>query len=175
MFVLEKKSTTEKRGAPIYAVYENSFSKCDLNNYRQYAQNPNKAADLIDRTLEQADLGPNDISLVSSSASGSPDGDRLEGRALKKVFRDILEDLPVTAVKSITGDTFSASGGFQIAAGLYAIRENKIPSTLNSDNPDPECYVKRLVSKPELCDMNNILVSCVSPMGQNAAMILSKA
>ncbi len=175
LFILERKSTAEKRGAPIYAVYENSFSKCDLRNYRQYAQDPNKAADLIDQALKQADLSPNDISLISSSASGSPEGDRLEGSALKKAFGDIIEELPVTAVKSITGDTFSASGGFQVAAGLYAIRRNKIPSTLNSDNPDPECYVKRLVSKPELCDMNNILVFCVSPMGQNAAMLLSKA
>ncbi len=175
LFVLEKKSTAEKRGAPIYAVYGNSFSKCDLSNYRQYAQDPSKAAALIDQTLKQADLSSNDISLISASASGSPDGDRLEGSALKKVFGDTLEELPVTAVKSITGETFSASGGFQVAAGLYAIRRNQIPSTLNSDNPDPECFVKRLVSKPVYCDMNNILVFCVSPMGQNAAMILSKA
>ncbi len=175
LFVLERKSTAEKRGAPIYAVYENSFSKCDLNNYRQYAQDPNKAADMINQALKQAGLSQNEISLIASSASGSPDGDRLEGSALKKVFGNALEELPVTAVKSIVGETFSASGGFQIVAGLYAIRRNKIPPTLNSDSPDPGCYVKRLVSKPELCDMNNILVFCVSPMGQNAAMILSKA
>jgi 3-oxoacyl-[acyl-carrier-protein] synthase II len=73
---------------------------------------------------ELADVNPA-VCAIMSSASGSVDGDAREESEITAAFGNRL---PVTAIKSLCGDAFGASGAINIAAAVVAIENNFIPA-----------------------------------------------
>ena len=45
----------------------------------------------------------------------------------------------VSSTKSMTGHLLGAAGAIEAIASIKAILENKVPPTVNYQNPDPEC------------------------------------
>ena len=90
-----------------------------------------KAVEVMARTMRQAlcDAGhsPAAIDCASAAASGSVLGDRCEALALAEVFAGRAAPLPVTAVKSMLGETLGASGAMQAVALIEAMRSGVLP------------------------------------------------
>ena len=53
--------------------------------------------------LERAQLEPADVEYVNAHSTGTPAGDPAETRALRRVFGNHIDRLPVSATKSMTG------------------------------------------------------------------------
>jgi 3-oxoacyl-[acyl-carrier-protein] synthase II len=56
-------------------------------------------------------------------------------------IRQTLGDVPVTAPKSIVGNSGAAAGAIELAISLIAMQHGSVPPTLNYDMPDPKCPV----------------------------------
>lgn len=80
-----------------------------------------KAADAIYQALEQADMTPDDVEAIFSSANGSIEGDTFDLQVLQHVFGSSLASIAVYPIKAITGDCFTASGPLQCIAAIYAM------------------------------------------------------
>ena len=174
LFALEAEETALRRGAPVYARYRAGASSSDLSDLARSSRGSAHAARVFSGALAEAGLDANEVDFVSASFSGSVVEDRLEGQALAEVFGERVASLPATASKSLFGETFSASGGFQVAAALYAFQENVLPPTPNAVDLDPECRVRAMGPTPTALDARHALLSCVGAMGENAAMVLSR-
>ena len=62
-----------------------------------------------------------------------------ETHAIKAVFGESAHNLNVSSTKSATGHMLGAAGAVEFIVTALAVREGKIPPTINYCTPDPEC------------------------------------
>jgi 3-oxoacyl-[acyl-carrier-protein] synthase II len=123
--------------------------------------------------LAEAQLTHKDVDCVFAAANGSPKGDISEAEAIRAVFGK--ESLPpITAPKSMLGETYSAGGAFAAAAALCALDRQAIPPTINYGTPDPLCSASSLVTTTRERLMRHVLVNAAGPGGNNSSLVISK-
>jgi 3-oxoacyl-[acyl-carrier-protein] synthase II len=86
--------------------------------------------------LDGASLSPADIGYVNAHATGTPQGDAAEARAIHAVFGS---DVPVSSLKGNMGHTLGASGPIELAATIETARSGTIYPTHNLAEIDPAC------------------------------------
>lgn len=163
-----------KRNAPVMAEvlgFGTSFDPFRINKY-----NP-RALGLIRSmkfALEDADLEPKDIDYICANANSTPAADKIETYAIKEVFGAYAYKIPVSSVKSMTGECYSASGSFAVAASLGALNKDFIPPTVNYHEKDPDCDLDYVPNKSRKAALNKIMVITFGPNGSNTCVILGR-
>jgi 3-oxoacyl-[acyl-carrier-protein] synthase II len=126
------------------------------------------------RALQHAQVGSDQIGLVLASANSSVETDLVEARAIARVFGD--RGVPVSAIKSMTGEAMGASGAFQIAAAILAVKCGVLPPTINTETLDPECAALDLVLD---CGRTNTvryaLVNAIDRSGSVVSVVVGRA
>ena len=175
MFLLEDYEDAKARGAHIYAEVRSigySFHPYRLNKYHRLGTGIRKA---LREAIEEADLEPADIDCILANANSTKEADLIETEAIKDVFGKRAGKVPVSAIKSHIGETFSASGAMQLAAGAGIIEEGFIPGTLNHQEADPACDLDYVPNKARRAKVKNVLISCFGPSGAHNCVVLSRA
>jgi 3-oxoacyl-[acyl-carrier-protein] synthase II len=174
VLMLENLEHALKRGAEILAVvlgYGNSF---DPSADRDFSHRGNGLKDAISLALKDASLKPEDIDYISSCANSTKGLDRMETNVIKDVFGKHAHNIPVSSIKSMVGESFSASGALSLAAAVGAIKKGFIPPTMNYKEKDPECDLDYVPNESRQKNINTALITSVDPYGQNTAVILGK-
>jgi 3-oxoacyl-[acyl-carrier-protein] synthase II len=127
------------------------------------------------RALDDAGIAPEEVDYVAAGANGSEEGDAIEAQAIGRVFGSRSGDLPVGAVKSMTGEAYGASGGFQTAAAVLALNRGTLTQTINLDQPDPECRVASAERSRPASELRHVLVSSLDRYGRAVCWILGRA
>ena len=99
----------------------------------------------------------------------------METRAVKMVFRDSAKDIPISSIKSMVGESFSASGAFNLAAGLGAIQDNFLPPTINYEMADKRCDLDIVPNEMREKKVIKVLINAFSPTGNNSCLMIGKA
>lgn len=144
--------------------------------YRMNKFNP-KGTGMIEAmrdALEDAGLGPQDIDLIYANANSTPSADRIETLAIKEVFAGRSGEIPVTAVKSMVGETYSAGGAMAAAAALGSLNGDFIPPTVNLKEHDPDCDLDYVEGCSRAAKVQTILVNAFGVSGNNACLILKR-
>ncbi len=98
------------------------------------------AARAMNMALKHARVAPESVDYINAHATSTGLGDICETRAIKTVFGEHARNgLAISSTKSMTGHLLGGAGAIELAACALAIRDGKIPPTINLDNPDPEC------------------------------------
>ena len=126
------------------------------------------------KAIRDSGLRITDIDYISASANSVPEQDRLETKAIKNVFGRSAYNIPVSSIKSMIGEPFSAGGLLQIAASMGSIIHNFIPPTINYKVRDDDCDLDYVANKSRLARINNILINNFGPGGSNASLIISR-
>lgn len=84
-------------------------------------------------------LGRAPVQYVSAHGTGTPENDGIETRAVKGVFGEQAGRLCFSSIKSMTGHLIQAAGAVELIACVLAMRDGKVPPTINLHHPDPEC------------------------------------
>jgi 3-oxoacyl-[acyl-carrier-protein] synthase II len=174
VIVIEDEESAIERGATIYAEVngiDNSFDPYKMGKYRPDARGLKES---IRGALRTTEIGVSDIDYISASANSVYEQDRLETKAIKDVFGNYAYNIPVSSIKSMIGETFSAGGLFQIAASIGSMYRGFIPPTINYELRDSECDLDYVANRSRITRINNVLVNNYGPGGSNAAFILSK-
>jgi 3-oxoacyl-[acyl-carrier-protein] synthase II len=174
ILVLEDKEHALKRGANILAEvlgYGNAF---DPQTYRDFRNAGQGLRNAINIALKDASLSFEDIDYISASANSTRGLDRMETRVIRDVFGEHAHTIPVTSIKSMIGETFSASGTLSLSSAVGAIEKGIIPPTLNYQEQDPECDLDYVPNEARRKHMNTALVISSDPYGQNSAIVLGK-
>ena len=87
-------------------------------------------------TLESAKLKASAIGYVNAHATGTPQGDAAEVRAIKGVFG---LDAPVSSLKGNMGHTLGASGPIELAATIEMMRSSTVYPTHNLESVGEDC------------------------------------
>lgn len=171
-FILEDRHHAEQRKAKIWGRVLGTGSSCvtdarQVGNYRQALANAMRSA------LRDASLKPEQIGHINAHGLGTRDVDIAESQAILDVFGDELgRRIPVTAPKSLMGNSGAGSGLLELAASVVGLSHGVIPYTLNYETPDPECPLN-IVTRQPLATPNMIVMNInVTRVGQAAAAII---
>jgi 3-oxoacyl-[acyl-carrier-protein] synthase II len=174
ILVLEEEEHALKRDANILAKisgYENSFDPLADKNFGHEGKGLARAISLA---LKDASLTPKDINYVSSCANSTRGLDGMETEVLKDVFGEHALRIPVSSIKSMIGESFSASGALSLAAAVGVITRGTIPPTVNYQEKDPECDLDCVPNESRQKQVKNVLAISADPYGQNSAIVLGK-
>lgn len=126
------------------------------------------------KALDEAGVATGDIDYISSCANSSLEVDRAEVKVLQKVFGSNLSKIPISSIKSMLGETLSASSVLQIASCVGAMKNGIIPPTINYKEKDPECDIDCVPNKAQKKDVKLALVVSFGPGGYNSACVLER-
>src|SRR5438093_10045397 len=73
------------------------------------------------RSLAKAGLRPEDIDHVNAHATSTPEGDKSELQAIRTIFGEHADDIPITANKSMIGHTLGAAGAIEAIVTILSI------------------------------------------------------
>jgi len=172
ILILEELEHAKKRSATIYAEvlgYGTSFDPKSRNIYNPKADGASRA---IQYALDDAKVGSDDIDYVSASANSTLDCDVMETRAISRVFGKRAKNVPISSVKSMIGDTFSASGAMNVAASIGAIKEGFIPPTMNYQVKDDRCDLDYVPNMSRAAKINKVLIDSFTPTGVNSSLVM---
>ncbi|MFQ3640428.1 MAG: beta-ketoacyl-ACP synthase II [Chloracidobacterium sp.] len=94
------------------------------------------AARAMQQALADAGIAPAEVGYLNAHATSTPAGDAAEARAIRQVFGDAVSSLAVSSTKSMTGHLLGAAGALEAAITVLALRDGRIPPTINLDEPD---------------------------------------
>ncbi|WP_104200636.1 beta-ketoacyl synthase [Cryobacterium sp. Y29] len=136
--VIETEEHAKARGAHIYAELLGGVVNSDA--YHVTAPDPegSAAARAMRSTIENAGGTLADVSHINVHATSTPVGDIAEYNALKRVFGDLLDGIPVSATKASTGHLLGGAGALEAFFTVKALDERLAPPTINLTSQDPE-------------------------------------
>jgi 3-oxoacyl-[acyl-carrier-protein] synthase II len=174
VLVLENERHAVSRGAEILAKisgYRNSF---DPSSERNSDDAGKGLCTAITLALTDAFLKPEHIDYICANANGTKSLDRRESMAIKNAFGEQAFHIPVSSIKSMVGESFSASGALALSAAAGALTRELLPPTVHFQNKDPECDLDYVANFARSAPIRNVLVLSSDPYGNNTAMVLSK-
>ncbi len=174
VLLIEDEEYARKRNAKIYAelvAVENSF---DAYRAAKYDPKGIGLKEAMTKVLKNAKIHADDIDYISSAANSVVQQDALETMVVKKVFNIYAKNTPVSAIKSMVGESVSAGGILQIAASIGSLEKNFIPPTINYKEKDIDCDLDCVPNESRQQKVNNILINNFGPGGNNATAIIKR-
>jgi 3-oxoacyl-[acyl-carrier-protein] synthase II len=174
VLVLESLSHAQQRGAKILAELLGYGFTCDA--YHAAAPEPSGAgaARAICLALSDAGISPSELDWVCAHGTGTPLNDLSETLALKAALGECAYRIPTSSIKGALGHTLGASGSMAAAIVLKAMRDDKIPPTINYCTPDPNCDLDYVPNRPRNALVQTVLLNSFGIGGQNACLVLRK-
>jgi len=117
-------------------------------------------------------LAPEEIDYVCAHGIANRDYDIADTRAIKQVLGPRAYNIPVSSIKSTTGQPFAAGGAWQAAVACMSIQTNTVPPTTNYGTPDPQCDLDYVPNKARSVRVNATMINSHSFGGTHAALIL---
>jgi 3-oxoacyl-[acyl-carrier-protein] synthase II len=173
--VLEELEHARRRGAPILAEVLGYGMSADASHMTAPDPEGRGAARAMMGALADAGLKPRDIDYINAHGTSTPLGDVAETVAIKTVFGEHSQRLPVSSTKSQLGHLLGASGGVEFFVCALALQHQTIPPTINLDNPDPQCDLDYVPNEARDAKLERVLKNSFGFGGHNACLILGKA
>lgn len=172
--VLERMDHALSRGARCYAEVLGYGSSMDGFRVSDPEPTGKGAVRSMAAAMADAGLAPRQIDCVNAHGTGTPKNDVVETVAIKQVLGPRAGEVPVHAVKSMTGHMIAASGAVEAAAAALTISRRRVPPTINLDTPDPQCDLDYVPGRARPFSGNTVLSNSFGFGGQNATLIFGR-
>jgi 3-oxoacyl-[acyl-carrier-protein] synthase II len=172
VLVIESLEHALKRGARIYAELIGYGMSGDA--YHMTDPDPDGAMRSMTKAIKDASIEPSDVDYINAHGTSTPPGDKSETEAIKRTFGEHACKLAVSSTKSMTGHLLGAAGGVEAIISALALKNGRIPPTINLDNQDPECDLDYVPHKPRDAKLNVVLSNSFGFGGHNATIIMRK-
>lgn len=153
VLVLERREHAASRGARAYAEVLGCGFGSDA--FHMSTPHPDGVGGIaaLSAALKVGGVTPEDVDYVSAHGTGSQANDTVETKVLKAVFGQRAYAIPTSSIKSMIGHTLGAASAIEAIACVLAMRDGRIPPTINHTTPDPECdldYVPNVAREHEV-------------------------
>jgi 3-oxoacyl-[acyl-carrier-protein] synthase II len=174
ILILESLEHAKSRGADIYAEVIGYAATSDAYHMVATEAEGLGAFRAMKETIKDARVTIEDIDYISAHATSTLVGDQSETHAIKKLLGQRAYQVPVSAVKSMTGHMLGAAGAAEAIALVKTLQENIIPPTINLDHADPVCDLDYVPHQARECPVEIGISNSIGFGGHNAVLALKK-
>lgn len=174
MAILETLEHAQKRGARILAELVGYGSTADA--FRITDQDPEGmgAVKAMQAALADAGIRPEEVDYINAHGTGTKENDSNETQAVRKVFGERADKVPMSSIKSMMGHLIAAAGSVELITCVLAIRDQVLPPTMNLTAHDPECDLDYVPNKARTAKVEVALSNSFGFGGQNDTVIVRR-
>ncbi len=173
--IIEDYAHAKARGARMYCEligYGSSNDAYDMIALHETGRGLKRA---VKAALRKAEIDPSEIDYINPHGSGTPLNDRVETAVFKEIMGNSAYNAAISSVKPITGHCMGASGSVEALATVMAIRDQKVPPTINYTTPDPECDLDYVPNTARNRRVRVSMTTSVGLGGHNSCLIFREA
>lgn len=174
ILILEELEHALSRGAKIYAEMVGYGMTCDAYHMTSPVPGGKGAARAIRLALKDGGLTPSMVTYINAHGTSTPVNDPTETAAMKEALGEHAYKIAVSSTKSMTGHLLGGSGGIEGVATVLAIANNRVPPTINLDNPDSECDLDYVPNESRALDIKVALSNSFGFGGHNVTLAFKK-
>ena len=172
--VLENLDSARGRNARILAEVVGFGSSQDAFDLNRPCEDGAGAELCMRRALSDAKLEAPQIDAVNAHATATYLGDLAEAAALRRLFGNDWQRVPVAGVKGAIGHAMAAAGALEAIVAAKTCQTGIVPPTVNLREPDEGCELNHVIGEPRDADARRVLSVSFGMGGQNAAIILQR-
>ena len=174
VLILEELEFARRRGAKILAEVVGYGMSADAFHITQPAENGDGAYRVMLNTLADAKIQAEQVGYINAHGTSTDLGDKLETVAIKRAFGDHAYKVAISSTKSMTGHLLGGAGGLEAGITVLALRDQKVPPTINLENPDPECDLDYVPNKARAVQMEFAMSNSFGFGGTNGALLFRR-
>lgn len=173
-FILESLESAVRRGANILCEISGYGASSDA--YHITSPHPDGIGFVaaMKSAMTDAQLNPEDIQYVNAHGTSTPMGDPLESQAIKTLMKDHAKKVWISSTKSMTGHLLGAAGAIESAFCVMSLVDQKVPPTINLNNPSPECDLDYVPLNAREGKLKHVMNNSFGFGGTNSCLIFSK-
>jgi 3-oxoacyl-[acyl-carrier-protein] synthase II len=173
--VLEELERAEARGAKIYAEVVGYGLSSDAKHVTEPDPTGENPARAMRNALADAGIDPGEIDYINAHGTSTPLGDAAETRVIKLALgEENARKTPVSSTKGATGHCLGAAGAVEAIFSTLAIRDGKLPPTINQEVADPECDLDYIPNESRDADVRVTVSNSFGFGGHNACIVLKR-
>ena len=174
ILILEELEHAQRRGARIYGELVGYGATGDAYHITTPAPEGDGAARAMLAALQDAGLRPEAVDYINAHGTSTQYNDYFETIAIKRVFGQRADQVPISSTKSMTGHLLGAAGGVELIACLLAMEHSLIPPTINYEEPDPRCDLDYVPNKARNATVQVAMSNSFGFGGHNAVLVARK-
>lgn len=172
--VLENLDSAIARGVAPLAEIVGFGGSMDAHHYVMPDPGGVGAASAMRAALRDAGLSPESIGYVNAHGTGTPQNDAMECLALREVFGNHLDGMPVSSIKPFVGHLLTVAGSIEAVASLLPFVRGVLPPTLHFATPDPACPIDCVPNQARPGRPEYVMSCSYGLGGQNGAIIFKR-
>ena len=174
VLALEAWDAAEAGGADILGEIVGFGASTDAHHLTAPLPSGEAAAAAVTTALADGDVTAGEIGYVNAHASSTQLNEPAEARALHLALGEHARAVPVSGTKGLYGHALGASGAFEAAITVMALRAGCLPGTCNLRNLDPEVELN-VLHEPMSAAPAAALSTSFGFGGMNAALVFRPA
>jgi 3-oxoacyl-[acyl-carrier-protein] synthase II len=175
ILVLEELEHAKARGADIYAELLGYGASSDATHVTEPDPTGVNPARAMQMAFGDAGIDPSEVGYINAHGTSTPLGDASETRVIKlAVGEENARGVPISSTKGATGHCLGAAGAVEGIFATLAVKDSKLPPTINYEVADPECDLD--YSPNEARDAPDLRVAVSNSFGfggHNASIVLA--
>ena len=172
--VLEKLAHAHSRGVRIYAELVGYGNAADAFHFTAPEPKGEGMVRVMRETLKDAHINPEDIGYINAHGTSTVLNDKIESKAIMKVFGEHAKNLKLSSIKSMIGHLLAAAGAVEFVSTVMSVYAGIFPPTINYEESDPECPLDYVVNGVETFDIEMAMSNSFGFGGGNACLMVKK-
>jgi 3-oxoacyl-[acyl-carrier-protein] synthase II len=174
LLILEELEFARARGAKIYAEIVGYGMSGDAFHITAPDETGSGPRRVMQKAIKDAGISPEQIGYINAHGTSTPYNDKYETMAIKQVFGEQANKIPVSSTKSMTGHALGAAGGIEAVLSVLSLHEKVLLPTINYDFPDPECDLDYIPNNARQLEVEYALSNSFGFGGTNACLIFKR-
>jgi 3-oxoacyl-[acyl-carrier-protein] synthase II len=172
--ILEELEHARRRDARIYCELVGYGMSSDAYHISAPCEDGDGAIRVMRATLHDAGVAPDVVDYINVHGTSTPRGDAVETIATKTVFGAHAGRLALSSTKSMTGHLLGAAGGLEAGITALAVHEQRLPPTINLENPDADCDLDCVANQARAAEVRYALSNSFGFGGTNGALLFKR-
>src|SRR3954463_1028328 len=171
---LESYEAATARGAQILGIVAGCGKLTDSFHRPRSSPDGKPIIGCVRNVLADAGMTAEQIDYINAHGTATPENDKMEYLSISAVFGEHTSKIPVSSNKSMVGHTISAAGAVEAIFSLLTLEHQRIPPTLNYENPDLAIPFDVVGNKARDARVTAVMSNSFGFGGQNASLILTR-
>src|SRR5256884_155319 len=173
--VIEELEHAKARGAKIYAEVAGYGLSSDATHVTEPDPTGENPARAMRNAFRDAGIDPGEVDYINAHGTSTPLGDASETRVIKMALgEESARKTPISSTKGATGHCLGAAGAVEATFSILAVRDGKLPPTINYEVEDPTCDLDYVPNEARDADVKVAVSNSFGFGGHNACVVFTR-